>query len=69
MQQVARGLRVDLFLAEVNVRHFNWLGWREAQHLLRVHTALKDVRENISCARYKLVPLNHGKKSLRILYG
>lgn len=34
MQQVSWRLRVDLLLAEVNVRYFNRLGWREAEHLL-----------------------------------
>lgn len=56
-----------MFFAEVNVGHFNWLGRREAEHLLRVHTALKNVCEDISCSRYKLVTLTHGHSSLIFL--
>lgn len=47
VQQVPWGLRVDLLLAEVNIRHFNRLSWCEAQHLLRVHTAFKNISEDI----------------------
>lgn len=68
MQEVARRLRVDLLFAEVNVRYFDWLGWCEAEHLLRVHTALKNVCQDISCSRHKLVTLKRGDASCKILY-
>lgn len=34
VQQVARRLGVDLLLAQVDVAHFDGLGWGKAQHLL-----------------------------------
>lgn len=65
MQQVTRGLRVDLLFAEVNVRYFNWLGWCQAEHLLRVHTALKNISEDISRTGNELVTLKYRKIILK----
>lgn len=53
VQQVPRGLRVNLLFAEENIRHFHRLGWCEAQHLLRVHAAFKNISEDVPRSRYK----------------
>lgn len=53
VQQVPWSLRVNLLFAEENIRHLNGLGRCEAQHLLGVHAAFKNISQDISRSRYK----------------
>ena len=55
VEEVARRLGVDLLFAKINVRHFDGLCWSQAQHLLRVGTALKYLRQHLSGPRHQLL--------------
>lgn len=48
VQQISRRLCINLLLAEVNFRHFDGLGRRKTQHLLRMHAALEDICEDVT---------------------
>lgn len=66
VQEVPGGLGVDLLFAQVDLHHFGGLGRQQAQHLLGMEAAFKDVREDFASPGHQLVPCGEkGERSLQ----